>query len=120
MLHLKEMGRMTEMRKRAKIEELSRVTIQYLEQHGFATRRELSTILPQKIGLREISSGMIDEVIENVKWRITPSGRIVVVTEREHRRPYLIMGVVDLHPLYITSGTCLGASRTYTGTLCSP
>jgi len=113
------------MRKKAKVATLTSVALSYLDERGFATARELGTVLPQMIGLREISEKMLYAVIENSKGRSTPSGKIVVVLERRHaqplieqkqRKPAIIVGVVDPKPLY----NALGISRlsaTCTGTI---
>jgi phosphoglucomutase len=111
------MPRLTEMRKKAKIATLTSAALSYIDTHGFATARELGTVLPQMVGMRAISEVMLKVVIENMNGCTTPSGKIVVKLEREHAQPFTVVGAVDPQLLYNALGNYLSLSATCTGTI---
>jgi hypothetical protein len=111
------MPRLTEMKKKAKIATLTSAALSYIDTHGFATARELGTVLPQMVGMRAISEVMLKVVIENMNGCITPSGNIVIKLEREHAKPFTVVGAVNPQPLYNALEEYLSLSATYTGTI---
>jgi hypothetical protein len=122
------MPRLTEMRKKVKIETLTSLALSYIDKRVVATARELGTVLPRMIGGREISEKILDAVIVNLKGKNTPSGKIVVVVERgdaqppieqKHRKSSPFVVAVGPQDLCDASGKYAWTSITYTGTICA-
>jgi len=111
------LGRLSEVKKRAKVAALTSAAHSYLDKHNFATARELGTVLPQMIGFRAIREEMLKAVIKNINGSVTPSGRIVTILKREHAQPSIIIVAVDPQTLYNALGKYPGLSATYTGTI---
>ena len=89
------MGRKTEIKARVEFERLTEAAKEYLDEAGFASGRELGTILAKEISMREISPKIVGQVIEAIRGQETKSGKIIVKIERKHKRPYVIVGAID-------------------------
>jgi len=89
------MGRKTEIKARVQFERLVKSAKEYIDEVGFASERELGTVLAKVVGEKEINPATVGQVVGAIEGQITKSGKIIIRLARKHKRPYVIVGAID-------------------------